>query len=93
MTATVYKGFEILARPARLGPSWTVCVEIRRYGRARSFSIGGRYQTEVDAEVQCRDLGRRIIDGNVPGWSVDGIRQERVRLSLTRVLQSLLHSR
>jgi hypothetical protein len=93
MTSTSYKGFEIIARPSRLGPSWTVAVEIRRYGRARSFSIGGRYQTEADANVQCRDLGQRIIDGNVPGWSVDGIRHERTGISFTRVLQNFLHSR
>ena len=84
MNATDYQGFEILSRPYKVARSglWTVEVEIRRDGRARSFGVGGRYQTEKDADIQCRDLGRRIIDGNVPGWSVDRLRPVHTRWSL-----------
>lgn len=83
-----YKGFKIVARPYRLRDSgqWTVDFEIRRNGRARPFAVDERFATEQEAGAQCADLGRRIIDGEVPGFSVEPLRGEashwsaRVRL-------------
>jgi hypothetical protein len=73
MTTIRYKGFRILARPYQLQESrrWTADLEIRRNGRGQGFSPGERFPTEEEANTQCASLGRRIIDGAVPGWSVD----------------------
>jgi hypothetical protein len=71
-----YKGFSILARPYALVESgrWTADLEIRRLGRSQPFSLRGRYRSEEEAQSECADLGRQIIDGGVPGWSVDHLR-------------------
>ena len=71
-----YKGFSILARPYQLqeNKNWTVDLEIRRHGRRQPFSAQARCGTEQEALAQCSGLGRQIIDGRVPGWSVDHMR-------------------
>ena len=76
MSTSRYKGFSILARPYPLYEArcWTADLEIRRSGRSQPFAIEGRYQSEGEAQVECAGLGRRIIDGGVPGWSVDHLR-------------------
>jgi len=76
MTPIRYKGFSILTRLYQICQSkrWTVDLEIRRDGQRQSFSTDERYQTEPEAEARCASLGRRIIDGRVPGCSVDRLR-------------------
>ncbi len=76
MTTIKYKGFNILARPYRLSDSgrWTVDLEIRRHGGRMPFSLDERYLTEREADTRCSGLGRKIIDGKVPGWSVEHLR-------------------
>ena len=76
MNTITYKGFSILARPYQLFESkrWTVELEIRRNGRRQPFSSVERYRTEQQADARCSGLGQRIIDGRVPGWSVDHLR-------------------
>lgn len=76
MQSTPYLGFDIVSPPVQAADSglWTVEVEIRRDARSRSFSVGARYPSEREAHRQCRDLGIRIIDGNIPGWSVETLR-------------------
>ena len=71
-----YKGFSILARPYQVRDSkhWTVDLEIRRFGRRQPFSARARYGTEQEALDRCSGLGRQIIDGRVPGWSVEHLR-------------------
>ncbi len=71
-----YKGFHIEARPYQLHESrrWTVDLEIRRKGRRQYFSGEERYPTGREADLRCSGLGRQIIDGGVPGWSVDHLR-------------------
>jgi hypothetical protein len=71
-----YKGFNILAKPYPLHEPrcWTADLEIRRSGRSQPFAIGGRYESEDEAQNECAGMGRRIIDGGVPGWSVDHLR-------------------
>jgi len=84
-----YRGFEILSRAYQLADSgsWTVELEIRRNGRTRSFSVNERYATEKEADVECVVLGRQIIDGWVPGWSVKNLRDpSAARLALERIL-------
>lgn len=76
MTTLRYKGFNILVRPYQLYESqrWTVELEIHRNGRRRPFSLAERYRTEQEASTRCSVLARRIIDGVVPGWSVEQLR-------------------
>ena len=71
-----YKGFRILARPYQLADSkrWTVDLEIRHNGWRHAFSADQRFATEWEAKAECDGLGRRIIDGKVPGWSVGASR-------------------
>ncbi len=56
---------------------WTVDLEIRRRGRRLLFSLNENLPTEEQARVRCSGLGRRIIDGGLPGWSVDRLRRGR----------------
>lgn len=89
MTSLTYKGFRILARPYQLHDTrrWTVDLEIRRNGRRKPFSLDEHYQTENEAEARCSGLARRIIDGRVPGWSVEHLREsqgQRVRRHSSR---------
>lgn len=76
MTSTRYKGFRIHARPYQLhlDQTWTVDLEIQRDGRRKSFSLDERHRTEGEAEARCLALGRRIIDGDIRGWSVTSLR-------------------
>ena len=78
VTAFRYKGYRILARPYQLHQSkrWTVDLEIRRSGRALPVAISARYRSEQEAEDRCAVLGMQIIDGKVPGWSVEQLRGE-----------------
>jgi hypothetical protein len=83
MTISKYKGFTIVARPYQLRESrdWTAELTIRRNGRRQRFSAHPRYRTEPEADAYCAGLGRQIIDGAVPGWSVDQLRQAPRRTS------------
>ena len=85
MSTNRYKGFSIRARPYALNASgcWTADLEIRRSGRSQSFAVRGRYQSEAEALVECAGMGRRIIDGGIPGWSVDHMRVRPPRVSRT----------
>lgn len=79
MTTIKYKGYNIMARPYQLSATkrWTVDLEIRRHGRSQPFSLDERYRTEREADARCSGLGRDIIDGGIPGWSVDHLRPRR----------------
>lgn len=54
---------------------WTLAITIywERNGLVsmRPFSAEHTYQTEEDADLHGITFGRRIIDGTVPGLSVD----------------------
>lgn len=65
-----------MARPYQISLTklWTVDLEIRRNGRRQSYSLGERYRTEREANAGCTSLARRIVDGEVPGSSVDHLR-------------------
>lgn len=82
MTTLRYKGFDILPRPYQLTDSklWTIDLEIRRYGARQPFSLDERHQSEEAAAARCSVLGRRIVDGEVPGWSVDHLRAHKPEL-------------
>lgn len=76
MTTIKYKGFSIVARPYQLHRSkrWSVELEIRRNGGKQPFCLDESYRTEQEADARCTGVGRRIIDGKLPGWSVDHLR-------------------
>jgi hypothetical protein len=76
-TGTSYKGYRIMARPYQVHTShrWSVDLEIRRHGRCRSFTGVRAAASEVTAHAECVALGRDIIDGKVPGWSVRDLRR------------------
>ena len=44
------------------------------FGPEPAVCHGGRYESEDEAQNACAGMGRRIIDGGVPGWSVDHLR-------------------
>ncbi len=71
-----YKGFTITSRAYQIRPSgeWTVDLEIHRPGRGRPFGLLEQCRSERESDARSFDVGRRIIDGQLPGWSVDGLR-------------------
>jgi hypothetical protein len=88
MMSSKYKGFNILARPYLLHKSnrWASELEISRNDTTQAFGLAARYGTEEEANARCSGLGRRIIDGEVPGWSVDRLRNaSRDRLTFIRL--------
>lgn len=99
MMTTKYKGFNILARPYLLHKSnrWAAELEISRADTTQSFGVAARYGTEEEANARCSGLGRRIIDGEIPGWSVDRLRsasRERMRkASRDRITRSASRDR
>jgi len=70
-----YKGFTITPRTFQIRGSgrWTLDLLIRRQSGARAFSGPTTYPTEEAAVVGCCEYGRRIIDGDVRGCSVDDL--------------------
>lgn len=78
MTTVKYKGFKILTRPYRLHESgrWTGELDIRRNRRVLPFPVDEQFRTEEEADARCADVGRQIIDGKLPGWSVDRLGSE-----------------
>ncbi len=85
MTNRDYKGFNIVAWPYRLHESgcWAADLEISRRDKTHMFGTAGRYRTKQEAEARCAGLGRRIIDGEIPGRSVDRPRSApRSRLTI-----------
>lgn len=81
-----HKGFSILVRSYQLDGSkrWIGDLEIRRTGQRMRFSVAERYRTEQEAYARCSALGRRIIDSEVPGWSVDHMRRAHRGSAMSR---------
>jgi len=92
MTKIRYKGYNILARPYQLSDSgrWTVDLEIRRNGGMMPFSLDERYPTEREADDRCAGLARKIIDGKVPGWSVEHLRAYKPEVVRQPLLAGLI---
>lgn len=85
MTDFDYKGFKIVARPYLLYASgrWAADLEISHRDRTHKIGVSGQYATEEEADARCSGLGRRIIDGETPGWSVNRLRRaSRSRLTV-----------
>lgn len=85
MTDFDYKGFKIVARPYLLFASgrWVADLEISHRDRTHKIGVSGRYASEEEADARCSGLGRRIIDGETPGWSANRLRSApRSRLAV-----------
>lgn len=89
MSTSTYKGFHIQAEPYLLHEArrWTVDLEIRRRGRTQPIVLDERYASRQEAEAHSASVARLIIDGGLPKWSVDELRDSsRRRWSGLRVL-------
>lgn len=72
MPTQTYKGYTITAWPYQVHNTrqWTIDLRISRHSRHRTFSSRDHALTEGEAVAASLALGRRIIDGQVPGSSV-----------------------
>ena len=70
-----YKGYAIEARTFQIRGSgrWTMDLLISRRGALRAFSSPTTFPTEAAAIAGCRDYASKIIDGRIPGFSVDDL--------------------
>lgn len=70
-----YGGFTICPVPALslADDVWTVNLSIRRGARAKSFETTYSFRTKGEAVFHCISLGKKIIDGDVDGFTVDDI--------------------
>ena len=73
-----YRGYIINPVPDRLSTGkWTTNVRISKHRddgvTERSFSASNEFETEVDAEEGSIDFGKKIIDGEFPGLTVQDI--------------------
>ena len=84
-----HHGFQIVPRPYQIERTglWTVDLEIHRKQHHRCFSFEIACATEQDAIDRCLHLGRDIVDGYLPGYSIDSLR-EATRFSLRHILMA-----
>lgn len=70
-----YKGFEVVPRTIKLTDGdWRAEVVLERHHpdgiRRRTFPAEGTYEHESDALEAALEMGRQVLDGEVPGSSV-----------------------
>ena len=75
---TRYKDFTVEANPPQIDKkTWGTFLVINRERpdgvKRRSFDDDETFATRLDAVHHCFDLGRKIIDGEVEGRSVDDL--------------------
>jgi hypothetical protein len=70
-----YKGFVIHPKPRqhRDDESWSTTVHIQRGGSFKLVTAKNSWPSEEEAIKGCVELGRRVIDGEVVGMSVDDL--------------------
>lgn len=73
-----YKGYEVVPRTTRLPDGdWHADVVLERHHqdgvRRRTFPATGTFEHESDAMEAALELGRQVLDGEVPGTSVDDL--------------------
>ncbi len=73
-----YQGFDIVpvSKQLRDTGEWTLEIQVWRHGhesKARKFSAGNSFPTRDEAVRQCFIYGKHIIDGEIPGFSVDDL--------------------
>ena len=68
-TSVVYSGFIITARPLPLGSGeWNTEVRLMRESTVKSFYTSDTWKSEEEAVNYCLEFGKRLIDGEVPGY-------------------------
>jgi hypothetical protein len=69
----VYKDFTLYPRPVqhRDDNSWSTAVHIMRGPNVQAISVRNTWPSEEEALRRCLELGRRIIDGELPDITVD----------------------
>ena len=73
-----YKGFEVVPRTIQLeGGDWRAEVVLERHRpdgvRRRTFPAQGTYEHESDAREAALEMGRQVLDGEVPESSVEDL--------------------
>lgn len=70
-----YKDFVLYPRTLqpRDDSSWSIAVHIMRGPSLRPVSVSNTALTEEEAVRHSLELGRRVIDGEIPGISVDDL--------------------
>lgn len=73
MESMEYSGFTIFSKTHQLRDSlkWTLEVQIMKRDKVQAFSAKNTFDTEAEAREQAILFGRRIIDGEVPGLTID----------------------
>lgn len=73
-----YKGYIICPRPHELveggwSQDLTIRIDTGHQVQDKRFSAANTYPTEEEAIKHCINMGRQIIDGKVPGLTVDNL--------------------
>lgn len=73
-----YKGFEVVPRITQLADGdWGAEVVVERHRkdgvRRRAFPAVGTFEHESDAMEAALEMGRQVLDGEVPGSSVEDL--------------------
>jgi len=74
-----YKGFDINpdSQQRAVSGEWTVRACITNHTSAGvnecSFDAAKTFSSKDEAEKQCLIFGKKIVDGEVPGYSMDGL--------------------
>lgn len=72
-----YEGFHLQPRPLRRrdDDQFTLIVHIRRGASVRAFMASNSFATFDEAFDACVRFGQSIVDGRVPGCSVEDLYQ------------------
>jgi hypothetical protein len=66
-----YKGFEIFPKPYQLANGeWAIRVHIMRRSAMKPFWAENTFKSEREARAHCLEFARRIIDGEIPEFSL-----------------------
>jgi hypothetical protein len=78
METTNYEGYEIVAKPNQLtNGTWSLNIVIVEHRgdqtNTKPFSASNTFQSQEEAIQQCLEFGKRIIDGDVKGCSLEKV--------------------
>ena len=79
MDVVAYREFEIKASPYQLAESgdWSLNIYITHHRggetREKNFSAATTFKTREEAIQHCHNFGKQIIDGGVPGCTLDDL--------------------
>lgn len=79
MSKVHYKGYSIHPTPLQIKESeeWTMGLVISRHAGSgvseRKYTAADKFKTKDEATQYCLDFGRKIIDGELPDYTVAGL--------------------